>query len=149
MKYFSSGWACTLADIFVRFPYEKFKTLSEICNTKIKKLSLIKKVFQEGTLLMLEDIVEHNVTIKLQGVGYQSGELHMEPIKDDDFINARKHGKFQDIDFLESLFTGYQIYLFIHNKHDNFLHRKKYVVYTNKYLKDKLTEYTNKGRAYC
>jgi hypothetical protein len=31
----------------------------------------------------------------------------MEAIKDSDFERAKKNGKFKDVDFLESLFTGY------------------------------------------
>jgi hypothetical protein len=31
----------------------------------------------------------------------------MEAITGSDFEEARKHGKFKDVDFLESLFTGY------------------------------------------
>jgi len=38
---------------------------------------------------------------------YSGGEMHLEAIKGSEFERARKNGKFRDIDFLESLFTGY------------------------------------------
>ena len=149
MKHFALGWACNLNDIFVRFPYEKFKSLMKNYKTKQLRRQKVKQVFREGTQQILDDIIENNTTFKIQGVGYQGGEIHMEAIRGSDFEKVRKNGKFRDIDFLESLFTGYQMYLYIHGKSDNFLHRKKYPMYVNKVLRDKLIKYTNEGKVYC
>ena len=149
MKHFALGWACNLNDIFVRFPYEKFKSLMKNYKTKQLRRQKVKQVFREGTQQILNDIIENNTTFKIQGVGYQGGEIHMEAIRDSDFEKVRKNGKFRNIDFLESLFTGYQMYLYIHGKSDNFLHRKKYPIYVNKILRDKLVKYTNEGKVYC
>jgi len=41
------------------------------------------------------------------------------------------------------------MYLYIHGKRDNFLHRRKYPIYLGKVLKDKLTKYVNEGKVYC
>lgn len=149
MKHFALGWACNLNDIFVRFPYEKFKSLMKNYKTKQLRRQKVKQVFREGTQQILNDIIENNTTFKIQGVGYQGGEIHMEAIRGSDFEKVRKNGKFRNIDFLESLFTGYQMYLYIHGKSDNFLHRKKYPIYVNKVLRDKLVKYTNEGKTYC
>ena len=149
MKHYAIGWACNLNDLFVRFPYEKCKSLIKKYNTKIKQRQMVKKVFREGVQQILEDIIENNVTFKIQGVGYQGGEIHMEAITGSEFERVRKNGKFKKVDFLESLFTGYQMYLYIHGKSDNMLHRKKYPIYVNKHLRDKLIKYTNEGKVYC
>ena len=149
MKHLAIGWACNLNDIFVRFPYEKCKSLIRNYFTKALQRQKIKQVFREGVQQVLEDIIENNVTYKIQGIGYQGGELHMEAISGSDFEDARRHGKFEDIDFLESLFKGYQMYLYVHGKRDNFLHRRKFPVYINKFLRNKLVDYTNKGKVYC
>lgn len=149
MKHFALGWACNLNDIFVRFPYEKCKSLIKSYKTKQLRRQKVKQVFREGTQQILNDIIENNTTFKIQGVGYQGGEIHMEAIRGSDFEKLRKNGKFRNIDFLESLFTGYQMYLYIHGKSDNFLHRKKYPIYVNKVLRDKLAKYTNEGKTYC
>ena len=143
------GWACNLNDIFVRFPYEKCKSLMDKTKTKQLRRQKIKQVFREGTQQILNDIIENNVTFKIQGVGHQGGEIHMEAITGSEFEKVRKNGKFKGVDFLESLFTGYQMYLYIHGKSDNFLHRKKYPIYVNKHLREKLIKYTNEGRTYC
>ena len=149
MKHLAIGWACNLNDIFVRFPYEKYKSLMSKFKTKLLRRQKIKQVFREGIQQILQDIVENNVTFKIQGIGYQGGEIHMEAITGSEFEKVRKNGKFKNVDFLESLFTGYQMYLYIHGKSDNMLHRKKYPIYVNKYLRDKLTKYTNEGKIYC
>lgn len=149
MKHLAIGWACNLNDIFVRFPYEKCKSLIRHYFTKALQKQKIKQVFREGVQQVLEDIIENNVTYKIQGIGYQGGELHMEAISGSDFEDARQHGKFEDIDFLESLFKGYQMYLYVHGKRDNFLHRRKFPVYINKFLRNKLVDYINKGKVYC
>ncbi len=149
MKHFAIGWACNLNDIFVRFPYEKCKSLVKNFKTKQLRRQKIKQVFREGVQQILDDIIENNATFKIQGVGYQGGEIHMEAITGSEFERVRKNGKFKDVDFLESLFTGYQMYLYIHGKSDNFLHRKKYPIYVNKFLRDKITKYTNEGKVYC
>lgn len=147
MKNFAIGWACNLNDLFVRFPYEKCKSL--LFKTKAQQRQKIKQVFREGVNQILNDIIENNNTFKIQGVGYQKGEIHMEAITGSDFEKVREKGKFQNVDFLESLFTGYQMYIYVGGKRDNFLYRRKFPIYVGKFLKDKLTEYTNQGKVYC
>ena len=117
--------------------------------TKQQRRAKVKNVFMEGLRLILDDIIEKNATFKTPGIGYQGGEIHLESIKGSEFERLRINGKFSDIDFLESLFTGYQMYLYVHGKRDNFLHRRKFPIYLGKVLKDKLTKYTNEGKTFC
>ena len=49
MKHFALGWACNLNDIFVRFPYEKFKELCKLYKTKALRKQKIKQIFRAGT----------------------------------------------------------------------------------------------------
>lgn len=149
MKNRAIGWACNLNEIFIRFPYEKCRSLMTKWRTFQERRKIIKQVFREGLRLVLEDIIDNNVTFKIQGIGYQGGEIHMEAITGSEFERVKKLGKFKDVDFLESFFTGYQMYLYVHGKRDNFLHRRKFPIYLNKYFKDKITENTNKGKQYC
>lgn len=149
MKHWALGWACNLNNLFIRFPYEKCKSLITKWKTKNERRSLIKRVFIESIHLVINDIIENNVTFKLPGLGYYGGEIHMESIRDSDFERARKNGKFKDIDFLETLFTGYQMYLYLHGKRDDFLHRRKFPIYFSKIYRDKLIKNTNLGKQYC
>jgi hypothetical protein len=57
--------------------------------------------------LVINDIIENNVTFKLPALGYYDGEIHLEPIKGSEFERLRAKGKFSKIDFLETVFTGY------------------------------------------
>ena len=145
MKHFALGWACNLNDIFVRFPYEKCTSL---IGNKAQKRQKIKQVFREGVSQVMNDIIENNITFEAQGGFRQRGKFHMEAFKGSDFETVRKRGKFQDVDFLESMFTGFQIFLHIFTK-DNFVCRRKVPVYVSKHLKDKLAKYTNQGKPYC
>jgi hypothetical protein len=56
---------------------------------------------------MLNDIIENNVTLELPPLLYYKGQIHFEPIKGTEFERLRENGKFSNIDFLETLFTGY------------------------------------------
>lgn len=149
MKHFALGWACNLNDIFVRFPYEKCKSLIKLYKTKVLKRQKVKQVFRTGVEIILNDIIENNSTFKVPSMGYYGGEIHFEPITGSEFRRLRAKGKFSGIDFLESLFTGYQLYLYIHGKRDNFLHRRKFPIYINKFYKEKLESLVNQGKTYC
>lgn len=149
MKHFALGWACNLNDIFVRFPYEKCKSLIKLYKTKVLKRQKVKQVFRTGVEIILNDIIENNSTFKVPSMGYYGGEIHFEPVTGSEFKRLRAKGKFSGIDFLESLFTGYQLYLYIHGKRDNFLHRRKFPIYINKFYKEKLESLVNQGKTYC
>lgn len=145
----ATGWACNLNNVFVRFPYEKYKSLITKWKTFSERRKLVKQVFREGLHLILNDLIENNVTFKLPSLGVQGGEIHFEAISGEEFERVRKKGKFKDIDFLESLFTGYQLYLYMHTRRDNFLSAKKTPIYISGEFKRKLIEYTNNGKTYC
>lgn len=149
MKHLALGWACNLNDLFVRFPYEKYKSLMKNFKTKFLRRQEIKRVFRAGIQLVLEDIIENNVTFKINGISSQKGEIHFEAITGSEFERCRQYGKFEDVDFLESSFTGYQLFLYFGNMKDNFIYKRKVPVYVATPLRDKITEYTNQGRSYC
>lgn len=149
MKNWLSGWACNLNDLFVRFPYSTCKYISKKWKKREEQLKIIKQVFRECVDLVINDIIDNNVTFKIQGISYQGGEIHMESIQYEDFETCLKRGKFRDIDFWQTNFTGYQMFLYIHGKSDNFLHRRKFPVYFNRKYREKLSKYVNEGKGYC
>ena len=107
MKHFAIGWACNLNDIFVRFPYEKCKSLMSNFKTKQLRRQKVKQVFREGVQQILNDIIENNSTFKIQGVGYQGGEIHMEAITGSEFERVNKNGKFKDNIYMEKEMISY------------------------------------------
>lgn len=148
MKHFALGWACNLNDIFVRFPYNKCKSLIKNYKTKQLQRQKVKQVFRAGVSAVLNDIIENNVTFQLPGLGYYKGKIHMEPIKGEEFMDLRAKGKFANIDFLETFFTGYQMYLYLHGKRDILFARRKFPIYFGKEFREKLAENTNNGKTY-
>jgi hypothetical protein len=70
----------------------------------------------------------------------------MRRITGEKFSKARRNGKFQEIDFLESFFTGHEIELNMFKKGG--LKRSK-TVYVDPRLKQKIIDNTNKGKQYC
>lgn len=148
MKHFALGFACNLNDIFVRFPYEKYKSLMSKFKTKALRKQKVKQVFRAGIEAVLNDIIDNNATFVLPKLGYYGGEIHMEPVTGEEFMRVREKGKFSGIDFLETLFTGYQMYLYLNGKRDNFLARRKFPIYMNRYFRDKLSENANSGKTY-
>ena len=68
----------------------------------------------------------------------------MIPITGDNFIKARQNGAFQDVDFLTSDFTGYQLYLRRSNRYGKWTKR----IYLSAKYRDMITDLTNKGEAW-
>lgn len=148
MKHFALGWACNLNDIFVRFPYEKCKNLIKLYKEKYKKRQKVKQVFRTGVEIIINDIIENNSSFQLPSLTYQKGEIHFEPITGSEFKRLREKGKFSGIDFLETIFTGYQLYLYVYGKKNKFL-AKKTPIYLSGHYKHKLEELANNGKTYC
>lgn len=148
MKHYALGWACNLNDLFVRFPYEKCTLMARMFKNKFLFRRKVKQIFRTGLEVILNDIIENNSTFVTPPLGYYQGEVHFEPIKGSEFERLRAKGKFSGIDFLETLFTGYQLYLYIHGKRDNFLARRKFPIYMNKFYKEKMENLANNGKTY-
>ena len=113
------------------------------------RIAMLKDKIQKLRLEIINDIIENNATFQVPSLGYYGGEIHYEAVKGEDFKKLRAKGKFSGIDFLETLFTGYQLYLFLHGKRDNFLARRKYPIYISKFLKQKMENLVNQGKTYC
>lgn len=99
---------------------------------------ILGNIFIQFMQLVIEDVIENQVTFKLP---FKGAYIEMVPISGDKFREARQNGAFEDIDFLTSNFTGYQIYLRLSNRYGK---RYKHIHVTKRY-KDRITELTNKG----
>ena len=62
-----------------------------------------------------------------------------------DFKKAFKRGKWRDVDFLTSNFTGYQLGLLVKSKKRP---EKTKTIYLGYKHKDRITELTNEGKRY-
>ena len=143
---YSIGCAFNTDEMFMNFPYKKLKLTCEDCkkiNGNSHKDVLVKQVFRECFKAVINDIIDNNITFHLP-TGARKCNIHMKRVRGDAFKNLRKAGKWKDVDFLESNFTGYEIGFYMYGKTSP---RIK-TVYLNKSYKNRITENTNKGMQY-
>lgn len=146
---YATGYAFNTDEIFENFPYDKLLVTCSDCNIvngDFHKDKLVKRVFKDALKLILTDIIDNNVTFQLP-TGSRRAEIHVNNYEGEAFEKARKSGKWLDVDFLASNFTGNQLVLEMYGKNNGLRRRKP--IYVDKRLKDKLTENTNNGIRYC
>ena len=142
----ATGAAFNMDEMFMNFPYKKLSLTCEKCKEitgNPHRDLLVKQVFRECVKVVLNDIIDNNVTFWLP-TGAKKCNIHMKRVDGEAFKNLRKAGKWRDVNLLSSSFTGYELGLFMYGVRDP---RVK-TIYVNKHLKDKITQNTNKGMRY-
>ena len=143
---YSVGCAFNTDELFMNFPFKKLSLTCEDCqriNGDSHRDVLVKQVFRECLKLVLNDIIDNNVTFNLP-TGAKKCNMHMKRVRGESFKNLRRAGKWKDVDILESNFTGYEIGFYMYGK----VSPRVKNVYVNKALKDRITANTNKGMQY-
>lgn len=144
---YAVGHSFNVDEMFMNFPYKKLKLTCEDCkriNGNKDRDALVKKIFRDSVKVILNDIIDNNVTFKLptnKGIA----DIHVRRTYGEDFKKARKRGKWKNVDFLSSNFSGNELVLSM--KHNVF--SKEKIIYVDKNLKSKITENTNNGMQYC
>jgi len=141
------GCAFNLTDMFMNMPLKKLKMNCYQCKDLIgtcHRDKLASKIFTSCLKLVIEDIVQNNVTFWFPMNGIRKCNMHIKKVDGDEFKICRRKGKWLDVDFLASDFSGYEIRLFMSG---NRTPREKIVYVTSKY-KNIITEKTNQGFAY-
>lgn len=142
MTFFATSYALNPQQLFLRFPLNKYIKVRIEGWDKVRYLLEFGKMFKYLFYLIVKDIIENNVTFKFPPG--TSSYLEMTPIHGKDFEIARQNGAFDDVDFLMSNFTGYQLYLRYNTRYGHW--RKQ--LYVSKPWKDRITKYTNQGKHY-
>lgn len=143
---YALGHAVKGADLFMNFPTKKSKISKEACERLVgnrhKELAAY-KIWRACLNMVLDDIIDNRVIFKLPTQGKES-EMYVKGISDQEFVEARQNGKWQDVDYLMSNFTGYQPILTFQ--------RAGYIVkkplFVDKRHRDRLTENVNQGKGY-
>ena len=145
---FAMGHTFSAQEIFHNFPINKLKidydTVKKIYSDGDKR-SLSASIFTKGMQLIIEDIIENNVHFLLPTLGSNESYLYMKKTSGKDFKNAFKKGKWNDVDFLTSNFTGYQLALSVKSPKRPEKEKPIYLGYKHK---DRITELTNEGKRY-
>lgn len=147
MKNYALGYAFNVKEMFRNFPTKSMKIKWYKCIQFFKtehKEEVAAKIFVRSFEMVLNDIIENNVTFQLP-TGCKPCDIHMDIIQGDDFIKAKQRGKFKNVDYLDSNFTGYQLGFFMYS---NGITRKK-PIYVSKELRNRIDSYTNQGKTYC
>lgn len=144
----ATGAALNLPELFINFPNKSLKISSKECNEIIGSYHrelLAQQIFKESVKLVINDIIDNNVTFQLP-TGSRKCDIHMQTFKGNDFKNLRKGGRWKNIDFLKSLFTGNILGLFMYSPK-----RPPRIknIYVDKKLKNKIDSNTNNGKTYC
>lgn len=145
-KNYAIGCAFNTDEVFMNFPYKKLKLTCEDCrktNGNPHRDVLVKQIFRECFKLVINDVIDNNVTFHLP-TGAKKCDIHMKRVRGEAFKNLRRAGKWNDVDILESNFTGYELGFYMYGKT---LPRIK-TIYLNKPYKDRITSNTNKGMQY-
>lgn len=147
-KNFAMGHTFSSQELFYNFPIKKLKmdydTVKKIYSDGDKR-SLSASIFNKGMQLIIEDIIENNIYFLLPVLGTSEAYLYMDKTSGNDFKKAVRSGKWRDIDFLTSNFTGYQLALSVKSKKRP---EKKKTIYLGYKHKDRITELTNEGKRY-
>ena len=140
------GYALGLKDLFCSFNFGRLDLTAKKCEELIgnrHKERIAFKVFKYALKLVLDDIIHNSTTFELP-TGNKHARIKMKRYEDEKFKKARRNGKWTDVDFLSSNFTGYQMVLQYMSK-GVWLEKPIYLDGTNKNL---ITEYTNVGKQY-
>ena len=142
---YATGAAFNIDDMFLNFPYEKLdltcKQAQQI-NKDPHKDKLVKKIFRTCFKKVIDDVIDHNQVFILP---VNNSEIKMRRIHGKDFTKARQNGKFKDVDFLESYFSGYELELNVYKRGG--LKRSK-TIYVDPKRKQRITDNVNLGKQY-
>lgn len=142
---YATGYAFHTKDIMQNFPTHKMKMTHQECKDKfgIDRKVLACRIFLYAVKIILLDIIRNNVTFCLP-VTIKMCQISVVRTQGDKFGNARRNGKWLDVDFLNSNFSGYQLE-FRYEASERII---KKPVYVSGWMKDIITENTNKGMQY-
>ena len=145
---FAMGHTFSAREIFHNFPINKLKLSSDVVKKIYSdgdKRALSASIFTKGLQLIVEDIIENNVHFLLPTLGSNEAYLYMKKTSGDAFKKSVKRGKWRDVDFLTSNFTGYQLALSVKSPKRPEKEKSVYLDYKHK---DRITELTNEGKRY-
>lgn len=147
-KNYAIGHAFTGNDLFGNFPVKKLDMTKQQC-LKIysdgNKKDLAEQIFIKSVQMVVDDIINNNVHFKLPGIGRTQSYIYMKRTEGKDFKKAFKNGKWNDVDFITSNFSGYQLVMEMQS--NKRLPREKNIYLSNK-DKQRIIDNTNNGKQY-
>ena len=133
----------TVDDLYMGIDIEKLGKIPGKIKQNTKKLrKYLGNIYMELMDLVIDDIIENNVTFRLTLMIDRRGTLQIRPIQGDGFKVLMQNGSFEGLDFLKTDFTGYR--LFYYSPKIN----KDIQVALDKKNKNRIIEKVNAGMKY-
>ncbi len=145
---YAMGHCFTGKDLFNNFPVNKLKMSKEQCIATYpdgSKRDLAASIFTRSVQMVVDDIINNNIDFKFPTLGQTQAYLRMKRTTGQNFKKAFKNGKWNDVDFLTSNFSGYQIVLDMESKKRT---TRQKDIYLSPKDRDRITENTNLGKQY-
>lgn len=142
------GHCFTGKDLFDNFPVNKLKMSKKQCIATYpdgNKRDLAASIFTRSVQMVVDDIIDNNIDFKFPTLGKTQAYLRMKRTNGKQFKKAFKNGKWNDVDFLTSNFSGYQISLDMESKKRT---SRQKDIYLSPKDRDRITENTNLGKQY-
>jgi hypothetical protein len=145
MSNYATGYAFNVTELFENFNNKRLSISSSDLKKTVgyqDKDELVLQIFLYAIKVILLDIIQNNVTFKFPTK--RECYLNIVRTSGEEFKQARRNGKWLDVDYLKSNFSGNQMqFMFIANEREI-----KKPVYLSNNLKDIITENTNNGMVY-
>lgn len=145
--HYKTGYCFTSRDLFEGWDYLKLGIKRSVYYDKYQCKSLdyfLAMIFLYYMQFVLLDIIENNTTFVLPLKGNRHAMIHVKIFDGDLFQKLYSAGKFMGIDFLSSLFRGYQLYFSYNYKEGE---REKPIYIDNK-SKELFYSLINSGKEY-
>lgn len=142
---YATGYAFNVTELFENFNNKRLSISSSDLKKTVgyqDKDELVLQIFLYAIKVILLDIIQNNVTFKFPTK--RECYLNIVRTSGEEFKQARRNGKWLDVDYLKSDFSGNQMqFMFIANEREI-----KKPVYLSSNLRDMITENTNNGMVY-
>lgn len=145
---YATGHAFSLRDMFMNLPVRKLKMTTEQCKeiySDGNKRDLAASIFADSVQLVIDDIIDNNTHFQFPKTGRTQAYLYMKRTEGKKFKKAFKNGKWNDVDFITSNFSGNQLVLEMQS--EKRLPREKPIYLSGK-DKQRITDNTNNGKQY-
>lgn len=143
---YAIGYTLLAKHLFKFFNTKKLKLTAKECEQLIgnrHKEKVAENVFKCAVKLVIDDVINNNITFQLP-TNKRKAFIKMKRYDNEAFAKGRRNGKWQDVDFLQSNFSAYQM-VFQYMSRGVTLHKP---IYLDKKHKDSITKYTNEGKQY-
>lgn len=143
---YAIGYALNVDDLMCNFPIQKIKTNYRKFQQTQKitsKKELASRIWISCVKMVLDDIIENSDTFELPTIN-KDAEIYIKGYSGEKFKQGRQNGKWTDIDFLNSNFTGYQL-TFKYQKAGFMVEKPIYLDSNNK---KRITDRVNSGKSY-